>query len=194
MLDEAVAALDRGDVIVLPTETVYGLAARVDRPEAIEKIFDLKGRDASKVLQVLVPGADWLDRLALCSEGARRVARAFWPGSLTLIVPAKDDVPDILTKDGGIGIRVPDHPLALEILTRTGPVAASSANRSGQDTPARIDEIREIFGSAVAEYVDGGTIVGTGSTVVDMTKDEPALIRGGPVSFEGVTGVAHGSI
>lgn len=194
MLDEAVAALDRGEVIVLPTETVYGLAARVDRPAAIEKIFELKGRDTEKVLQVLVPDASWLDRLGEPSENARALATAFWPGPLTLVVRARADTPSAVIKDGGVGIRVPNNEATLEILRRSGAVAASSANRSGEATPQEIASIRAIFGEGVAVYVDGGVIAGAGSTVVDLTSDEPTLLREGPLSFDRVKSVAGRSI
>lgn len=194
MLDEAVAALERGEVVVLPTETVYGLAARVDRLSAIEKIFELKGRDTEKVLQVLVPDASWLERLGEPSAACRALARAFWPGPLTLIIRARADTPTAVIKDGGVGIRVPDNAATLAVLRDAGAVAASSANRSGESTPDNIDAIRTIFGDGVAVYLDGEMIAGSGSTVVDMTTDEPKLVREGPLPFDRVKSVVAESI
>jgi L-threonylcarbamoyladenylate synthase len=194
VVDDAVAALERGEVVVLPTETVYGLAARVDRPDAIEKIFELKGRSTEKVLQVLVPDATWLERIGDPSGAARKIADAFWPGPLTLVVRAKPDTPSVVTKDGGVGIRVPDNEMTRAILARSGAVAASSANRAGEPTPDNIDAIRELFGDGVAVYVDGGTIRGTGSTVIDVSSEEMKLIREGPLAFDRVKSVAGESI
>jgi tRNA threonylcarbamoyl adenosine modification protein (Sua5/YciO/YrdC/YwlC family) len=194
VVDDAVAALDRGDVVVLPTETVYGLAARVDRPEAIEKIFELKGRSAEKVLQVLVPDATWLERVGDPSGAARRLADEFWPGPLTLVVRAKPDTPAVVMKDGAVGVRVPDNATTRSILARIGPVAASSANIAGEPTPDNIDAIRELFGDGVAVYIDGGTIRGSGSTVVDVSSGEMKLIREGPLTFDRVKSVAGESI
>jgi len=190
-VDDAVAALLRGDVVVLPTETVYGLAATFDN---VEKIFELKGRDADKVLQVLVPDATWLERLGDPSGEAKAVASAFWPGPLTLVVKARADTPAAVIKDGGVGVRVPANDETRAILARVGAVAASSANRSGEPTPNTIDAIEALFGSGVAVYVNAGEIRGTGSTVVDMTKDEPRLIREGPISFDRVKDVVKQSI
>jgi len=191
VLEEAVAALDRGDVVVLPTETVYGLAARADRPDATQKVFDLKGRDTEKVLQALVPDVSWLDRLGDASDVARAIGREFWPGPLTLVVRARDDTPTTIVKAGTVGVRVPDNATTLAVLQRIGAVAASSANRSGQSTPDNIAAIRALFGDAVGAYVDGGTIVGTGSTVIDLTSDEPRLIREGPLPFDRVEAVTR---
>jgi L-threonylcarbamoyladenylate synthase len=109
-------------------------------------------------------------------------------------VRARSDAPSTIVKDGTVGVRVPDNASTLAVLQRVGAVAASSANRSGEVTPDNIDGVRAVFGDGVAIYVDGGTIVGTGSTVVDLTSDEPLLIREGPVSFERVKSVARESI
>jgi tRNA threonylcarbamoyl adenosine modification protein (Sua5/YciO/YrdC/YwlC family) len=192
--DDAVSAIARGDLVVLPTETVYGVAAKVDRADAIERIFELKGRDTEKVLQALCPDASWLERLGDPSNAAAALARAFWPGPLTLVVRARDDAPGTVVKDGTVGVRVPDSPATLAVLRRSGAVAATSANRSGEPTPDNIDAIRELFGDAIAVYLDGGAIVGTGSTVIDLSSDEPKLLREGPISFDRVKSVLAESI
>jgi L-threonylcarbamoyladenylate synthase len=193
-LDEAVAALARGDLVVLPTETVYGIAAKVDAQAAIDRIFELKGRDTEKVLQALVPDVTWLERLGEPSGAAVAIGRTFWPGPLTLVVRARSDTPSAVVKNGTVGVRVPDNSVTRAVLDRVGAVAASSANRSGEATPDTVDAIRAIFGDAVAVYVDGGSIDGSGSTVIDMTSDEPKLLREGPIAFDRVKAVAAESI
>jgi tRNA threonylcarbamoyl adenosine modification protein (Sua5/YciO/YrdC/YwlC family) len=144
-------------------------------------------------VQLLIGDASWLDRVARDFDDARALARAFWPGPLTLVVPASQDAPATLSADGTIGVRVPDHPLALEVLERTGPLAASSANRSGSPTPSTLAEIAGVFGDEVGALLDGGEIAGTGSTVLDLTGGEPRLLRRGPVSWADVTDVLHRS-
>jgi tRNA threonylcarbamoyl adenosine modification protein (Sua5/YciO/YrdC/YwlC family) len=193
-IDEAVAALLRGDVVVLPTDTVYGLAARAEDPAAVRRIFDLKSRPRDKAVQVLVPDADWLDRLARPSEHARRLAAAFWPGPLTIVLPASRDAPPAAVSDGTIGLRVPDHPVSLDILSRVGPLVASSANRSGETTPAAVEAIRRLFGDGVAAYVDAGTIAGHASTVVDLSSGVPVIVREGAVSEGAIAQVLEGPI
>lgn len=128
------------------------------------------------------------------SPDAAALAEAFWPGPLTLVVAASDVAPGALAPDGTIGVRVPGHAIALDLLSRTGPLAASSANRSGEPTPATIAEIQAVFGDAVDGYLDGGTIEGTGSTVVDLTGSKPKVLRSGPISEVDVTEALSRSI
>jgi L-threonylcarbamoyladenylate synthase len=168
-------------VILLPTETVYGLACL---PGHVESIFELKDRPKEKSIQLLVSDPVELGRLGRPSTLARRLADAFWPGPLTLVVASGPSGP---SRAATVGVRMPDHAVALEVLARTGPLAASSANRSGDPTPSTCAEIRELFGDAVAAYLDGGTIAGGGSTVLDMTGAEPVVLRRGPITLEDVT-------
>lgn len=171
-IDEAAEAIARGGVVVVPTDTVYGLAADADRTEAIQRIFALKRRPADKSLQLLVPGEEWLERLGKPSSGARLLARRYWPGPLTIVIQSES---------GTVGIRVPANELTLELLRKTGPLAATSANRSGEETPSNIESIRELFGDEVDVYVDGGRIEGLASTVVDATGSEVGIVRAGAV-------------
>jgi L-threonylcarbamoyladenylate synthase len=184
IVDEAVAALAHGGVVVVPTDTVYGLAAGADRPEAVERIFELKVRPSEKAVQVLVPGEEWLERLGRPTAYARRLAHRYWPGPLTLIVNASSAAPTAVTSGGTIGLRVPAHPLALKILDRAGAIAATSANRTGEQTPDDISTIRALFGDDVDVYVDGGRIAGVASTVVDTTGPSPVVVREGVVPAE----------
>ena len=190
-IDAAVAVAERGGVVVIPTETVYGLAVRPDEA-GVAKIFDIKGRASDKSLQLLVPDISWLDRLARPTPDARRVAEAFWPGPLTLVLLASDDAPRAVVRDGTIGLRQPAHPLALELLARTGPLAASSANRSGDHPLPSVAQIREVFGDRVDAYLDGGYIDGASSTVVAMTGTEVEILRSGAISHADVKSIVAG--
>lgn len=179
IVEDAVAALARGGVVVIPTDTVYGLAAKAGHDVAVNRIYALKGRPREKALQLLVPDVSWLDRLGRPSEAVRVLAERFWPGPLTIVVPGHTDE--------AVGLRMPDHPLALDVLASAGAVAATSANRSGAETPRDAASIRELFGEGVDVYVDGGTIDGLASTVVDMTGAEPRVLREGAVTADEIT-------
>ncbi|MGH2759339.1 MAG: L-threonylcarbamoyladenylate synthase [Actinomycetota bacterium] len=194
VLDDAVAALERGGVIVLPTDTVYGLAARADLTDAVRRITTLKRRPDDKAFQVLIPSGAWLDRLAEPTDAARRLADRFWPGPLTIVVAAGAEAPRATVADGTIGLRVPAQPLALEIIERSGPLAASSANRAGEATPSAIDGVRASFGDGVDVYVDGGEVAGVASTVVDVSGPAPVILREGAISAAVLDAAVRGSI
>jgi L-threonylcarbamoyladenylate synthase len=182
-LDGALAALRRGDVIGLPTETVYGLAGDAADASAVARIFALKGRPADHPLIVHVAGIEALDDWAQgVSPLARRLAEAFWPGPLTLILRRKPHVLDAVT--GGqdtVGLRCPAHPLALTLLRRFGGgLAAPSANRFGRISPTRAAHVREEFGDGVPIVLDGGECeVGIESTIVDLSGTSPRILRPG---------------
>ncbi len=182
----ALAALRRGEAIGLPTETVYGLAADASRPEAVRRIFALKGRPADHPLIVHIADASQLDRWARdVPDAARTLAAAFWPGPLTLILRKQADVPDEVT--GGqptVGLRCPDHPLALALLRAfDGGLAAPSANRFGHVSPTTAAHVREEFGSAVPVVLDGGDCaVGIESTILDLSGDAPRILRPGRIT------------
>ncbi len=185
-LDQALAALRAGEAIGLPTETVYGLAADASRPDAVRKIFALKGRPADHPLIVHVAGADQLDRWARdVPEPARLLAAAFWPGPLTLILRKLPGVPDEVT--GGqptVGLRCPAHPMALTLLRAfDGGLAAPSANRFGHVSPTSAAHVRDEFGVAVPVVLDGGECaVGIESTILDLSGDTPRILRPGQVT------------
>lgn len=186
LFDDALAALRRGEAIGLPTETVYGLAADASRPDAVRRIFALKGRPADHPLIVHIAGADQLERWARdVPEAARTLAAAFWPGPLTLILRKRDDVPDEVT--GGqstVGLRCPAHPLALALLQAFGGgLAAPSANRFGHVSPTAAAHVREEFGAAVPVVLDGGDCaVGIESTIVDLSGGTPRILRPGRIT------------
>jgi L-threonylcarbamoyladenylate synthase len=188
-VEAAVAALRRGEVIGLPTETVYGLGADAGNPQAVARIFALKGRPADHPLIVHIAGAGQLRQFARdLPPAAEALARAFWPGPLTLILARAAGVPDAVT--GGqdsVGLRCPAHPLALEVLRAFGGgIAAPSANRFGHISPTSAAHVRSEFGDAVPIVLDGGDCdVGIESTIVDLlTAGRPRILRPGRISRE----------
>jgi L-threonylcarbamoyladenylate synthase len=193
-IDRAVQVLLDGGLVAFPTETVYGLGADGSNPDAVRKVFSVKGRPPGHPLIVHVPSASFLDELASePSEHARRLADAFWPGPLTLLVRRRPDrVPDEVT--GGrdtVGVRVPAHPVALELLRRFGGgIAAPSANRFGRVSPTTAAHVRADLGSDVDVVLDGGpSDIGVESTIVDCTADPPEVLRPGGVTFEALAEV-----
>ncbi|MEZ3163752.1 L-threonylcarbamoyladenylate synthase [Halorubrum sp. RMP-47] len=167
-LRAAAAAVDRGDLVVYPTETVYGLGADALDAAAVERVFDLKGRDRSNPLSLGVASIDDALRYTRPTERAVAFARAFLPGPVTVVVERGDRVPDALTAGRDrVGIRVPDHDLARALVAETGPLTATSANVSGTGSVTDPDDLGERVREGVAAVIDGGETPGTESTVVD---------------------------
>lgn len=197
-IDRAVALLNAGHLIGLPTETVYGLAADADNPEAVAAIFTAKGRPADHPLIVHLGADDLLSAYATdIPDAAWALAEAFWPGPLTLILKKAPSVPDIVT--GGqdtVGIRIPGHPVALTLLRALaesrrqagksgGGLAAPSANRFGRISPTSAQHVADELGDAVALILDGGDCrVGIESTIVDLSRGAPVILRPGAISTE----------
>ena len=189
-LQQAAALLDSGALVAVPTETVYGLAGVAADPAAVRRIFAAKARPADHPLIVHLPGVEVIDEWAAeVPESARRLARAFWPGPLTLILPGADRVPSEVT--GGqetVGLRVPAHPVTLRLLKVLGrAVAAPSANRFGRISPTTAEHVMAEFEGrdSVAAVIDGGGCeVGVESTIVDCTGDTPRVLRPGMISLE----------
>lgn len=189
----AAAVLRAGGLVAFPTETVYGLGADALDPAAVRRIFEAKGRPAFNPVIVHVASTDHARRLARRWPGhATRLADAFWPGPLTLVVPKDVAVPDIVTAGlDAVGIRVPAHPVALALIRAADlPVAAPSANRFAQLSPTTADHVAAALGDRVDLLLDGGpATVGIESTVVDLTALEPRLLRPGMISVEALEGV-----
>jgi len=190
LIEKAVALLRRGELVAFPTETVYGLGADAGNPAAVAKIFAAKGRPADHPLIVHLPGDDLLERWARDIPAvAYELAEAFWPGPLTLILKRHPSVIDAVT--GGqdtVGLRVPGHPLALELLrafggANGGGLAAPSANRFGRISPTTAQHVRDDLGDAVAMVLDGGACpVGIESTIVDLSTGKSRILRPGMIS------------
>lgn len=184
-IERAVALLRAGDLVAFPTETVYGLGADAANSAAVAKIFAAKGRPADHPLIVHLPDASHLARWAReVPIEAEQLAAAFWPGPLTLILKRQPGVPDAVT--GGqdtVGLRVPNHPLALELLAAfDGGVAAPSANRFGRISPTTAAHVREELGERVPLVLDGGACpVGIESTILDLSRGTPVLLRPGAI-------------
>ncbi|HET7844310.1 MAG TPA: L-threonylcarbamoyladenylate synthase [Xanthomonadales bacterium] len=189
----AVAALREGDVVGMPTETVYGLAGDATNAQAVARIFALKRRPADHPLIVHLPGADALPRwMRGGDERARALAARFWPGPLTLIVPRAPHVSDAVT--GGqdtVGLRVPAHPVALALLAAFGgALAAPSANRFGHISPTTAEHVRREFGDELAVVLDGGPCdIGIESTIVDLSSPQARVLRPGDIDVGALSAV-----
>jgi len=186
-LDEAVNVLSRGGLVVLPTDTVYGIAADAFTPPAVQALLDAKGRGRQMPPPVLIADVRVLDGLATdVPAGARALAEAFWPGGLTLIVRAQPSLAwDLGETRGTVALRVPDHETARALLSRTGPLAVSSANRTGSPAAVTAQEAYDQLGDSVAVYLDGGDAPGqVASSIVDATGPTLRLVRAGALSLE----------
>ena len=192
-IQRAVQLLRQGELVALPTETVYGLGADALNPDAVAKIFTAKGRPSDHPLIVHLADAGQIMTWAReVPKDAIALARAFWPGPLTLILKKDESVPDLVT--GGqdtVGLRVPDHPVALELLSAFGSgVAAPSANRFGRISPTTADHVRQELGSRVALILDGGACkVGLESTIVDLSRGVPVILRPGAIGADEIARV-----
>lgn len=184
-LDEAAGRINGGGVVAFPTETVYGLGARIDHIPALDRIFELKGRPGNNPLIVHISNLDMLRALTPWHEHpkVKALADVFWPGPLAIVVPRNPIVPDRVTAGlETVAIRMPNHPLALQLIEMTGALAAPSANRSGRPSPTRVAHVVEDFGDEL-DVLDGGPCtVGLESTVLDLTSVQAAVLRPGGIS------------
>lgn len=188
-LDEAAAILRTGGLVAFPTETVYGLGADATNDRAVAAIFEAKGRPRFNPLIVHLPAAAALEGIAEVDRRAQDVAARFWPGPLSLVLPRAKASPVSLLCSAGLdslAVRVPAHPVAMQLLLRVGrPLAAPSANRSGRVSPTRASHVAESLGAEVSLILDGGPCpIGLESTVLDLSGKEPVLLRPGAVTRE----------
>lgn len=184
-IDEAVAAVQAGALVVLPTDTVYGLGGKPDDREAVRRIFGSKGRSRDLELPVLVPSLEAAARIVAVDARARALAGRFWPGPLTLVLPrtATSAAWDLGGDAGTLGVRMPRHPLALAVLERTGPLAVTSANRSGRPPATTCEELHRIFGDRVEVYLcEERPRAGVASTVADLAHGGIRILREGDIS------------
>jgi len=189
----AVEILRAGGLVAIPTETVYGLAADATNASAVQRIFEAKGRPSTNPLIVHVADANIARRYARqWPQAAQALAERFWPGPLTLVVPrSKAIVPQVTAGLDSVGLRAPDHPLALQLLRAfDGPLAAPSANRSNRISPTTAEHVKRELGDAVGQVLDGGPCrVGIESTVLDLTRDRPAILRPGAITRDQIVAI-----
>jgi L-threonylcarbamoyladenylate synthase len=188
----AVKALAGGDIIGLPTDTVYGLAADPFHTGASDRLFRLKGRPRNVELPVLV--STKAQALSLCTavpKAAHLLMERYWPGPITLVLPRRPDLEvDLGEEDATIGIRCPAHPVPLAICEQIGPIATTSANRHQEAALTTATEVAESLGPELVLVLDAGTCNGMPSTVVDCTGEQPKVLRQGPLSREDVAAAA----
>jgi L-threonylcarbamoyladenylate synthase len=181
----ALEAVRRGDLIVLPTDTVYGIGADAFSPQAVTQLLAAKGRGRDMPVPVLI-GA-WRTARALTdflSEPAEMLISAFWPGALTVVVKQGSGLAwDLGDSEGTVALRMPLHDVAIDLLQETGPLAVSSANRSGNPAPTTVEDARNQLGATVEVYLDAGPTSGAiPSTIVDVTGAQPRLLREGVIT------------
>jgi len=185
-IDRAVELLQRGEVVVFPTDTVYGIGAHAFLPQAVARLYAVKQRPHALAIPLLLSDAEAMQ--TVCNNIpalAWQLAGRFWPGGLSLVLARAGIVPDAVTAGGStVAVRVPDHPLVRELCRRLGaPLAATSANRHGQPDPVTADQVRLSLGGEVALILDGGLCRGgMPSTVLDLTVSPPAILRPGPIT------------
>lgn len=186
-LESASRIILAGGIIAIPTDTVYGIAASAWNAAAISRIYQVKERDANKSIAVLLGDASQALLIAdEFSPKAASLAAKYWPGGLTIIVSKKNNLPPNISNNDKIGLRIPDHPFIRDLIRKTGPLATTSANLSGQPAVKTVEEFRIILGDQLDLIIDGGTVKGSGiaSTVVDCTLDPVKILRKGAISSE----------
>ncbi len=193
-IPKAAAGVREGGLVVLPTDTLYGIGADAFSPEAVRSLLAAKGRGQDMPPPVLVPDARTVDGLATdVPDYARALVAAFWPGPLTIVLRAQPSLMWDLGETGGtVALRMPDDPVALALLREVGPMAVSSANRTGHPASRTVVEAASQLGAAVEFYLDGGPVTGgLASTIVDCTRDEPVFLRVGAISEADVLDVVE---
>lgn len=188
VLITALEVLRRGGLVAFPTDTVYGLGAMAFDPHAVGQLYEVKGRPQEKAIAVLIAGPEYLTQVAdnLTPEVLRLVKR-HWPGPLTIVVRRKPELPAVVSPGPTIGVRVPDHPFALALLSVAGPLAVTSANRAGEPSARTAAEVLSAFGDEIDLIVDGETPGGVPSSVLDCTSSPPRMLRQGPITFDELT-------
>ena len=185
-IKNALKVLRAGGLVAFPTDTVYGVGALVFDEKAVESIYAAKERPVEKAIPVLIGDAEDLTKVAeqVPSLASKLVAR-FWPGPLTVLVPKKPSIPQVVSATSTVGVRVPDHEVARALLRLTGPMAVTSANISSQPSPTTAEDVEAQLGGRIAMIIDGGnTPGGIPSTLVDCTGSEIQILREGPLTME----------
>ena len=190
-LMRAAELLCAGQLVAFPTDTVYGVGARVFDAKSVASIYVAKERPPEKAIPVLIADDSDLPRIAFVPDAARVLMARFWPGSLTLVLPKRPDVPEIVSGDETVAVRIPDLDLARALMRLTGPLAATSANRSGQPSPVTAEDVMAQLGGRIAAVLDGGLCPGgVPSTVVDCVAWPPRVLRQGALTVAVLRSVA----
>jgi L-threonylcarbamoyladenylate synthase len=195
--DEIVSFLRRGGIIAFPTDTAYGLGVDPFNDAAVDRLFNVKGRPEAKPILLVVDSVAMAESVSQPPGNFYDVVEEFWPGPLTLVVPGRPQLSVRVTAGTGtVGLRWPVAPFANSLVHRFGgPVTATSANRSGSPSTITTAEVRSQLGDSLDALIDGGTLTARGgSTLLDLTKDPPVVLREGPVSFEALEEFFHGHI
>lgn len=186
-IELAADLLKEGKLVAFPTETVYGLGASALDERAMERVYEVKGRGEMKPLTVHIADKNDIVRFAKdINPLAEKLMITFWPGPLTVILPKRKEIPPQITRTEGVGLRMPDHPIALSLIGRAGPLVAPSANLSGFPSPTSPQMVKEQLGDRIECLIDGGkTPLGIESTVIDLT-DKPTILRTGMIPKEAI--------
>lgn len=187
-VSHAILIIQQGGLVAIPTDTVYGVGASINNPLAIQKLYTVKQRNQTKAIPVLVGNpSDLIQVVQVVTHSARSLVKNFWPGPLTIILERNPHLPQILSPTDTIGVRMPDHLVALELLCKAGPLAVTSANLSGFPDSCTAQEVNNQLNGKIDLILDGGeTPGGIPSTVVDCTSDRCVLLRQGPITYQAI--------
>lgn len=182
-INHAADVLTHGGLVAFPTDTVYGLGALAFKEDGIMRMYFIKGRNRTKAIAILISSIEDLQRVAVDpSETAIQLADRFWPGPLTMVLPRHPDLPDVLSPSATLGVRIPDHPVALELLAHAGPLAVTSANLAEGGNAIKAQQVLTQLDGRVHLILDGGVAPGgIPSTVIDCTTDKIEILRTGPL-------------
>ena len=185
-LQIALETLKKGGSVAFPTDTVYGLGVMPHAAENIARLYEIKGRDPGKAIAILIAHPETVDEIAgPVRDFARTWMKVFWPGALTLVLPLKSGFPDMLSSNHTIGVRMPDHAAALQLLLFSGPLAVTSANLSGSASACTAEDVLEQLNGRIEVIMDDGIIPGgQSSTIVDCTQETWIILREGPITRE----------
>ena len=190
LLQKAITAAQEGKLIIYPTDTQYALGCTLTHPETIQHLFHLKQRPNNLALPVAVATIKDISTIATITPKQKQVAQIFLPGPLTMVLPKHPTVPPEVTASGNtLAVRIPNHPLTLQLLQKTGPLIITSANIHGQKPYEDIHDIQNQFGEEIAVYLPGGILNQPPSTIVDFTTKPFQLLRSGPISLPEIINV-----
>ena len=195
-IDRCARVIGGGGVAVVPTDTLYGLAASITNAEAVARVAAIKGRALGTGMPVLLASSEQVAVVGADAPFLQELGAAFWPGGLTLVIPARPEIdPQITDARRTVAVRVPGMAVTREICRRAGaPITGTSANRHGDPPPTTAAEAHAALGDAVDALLDGGPVGGTASTIVDLTGDRPRILRAGAVSWDELRRIAPGIV